>query len=67
MKSRAAYHHAYYVAHREAYRERGRRYRQALKADPVAYRAWIEKARLYKRRVFGWVRTYRKRGVYENA
>lgn len=67
MSERAAYHRAYYAANRERFLERRRRDWEALKADPVAYRAFIEKARQYKRRVFGWVRTYRKRSRNHEA
>lgn len=61
MTDRTLYHRAYYQTHRDVIRERGRLYREALRLDPIAWSAFIEKARLYKRRVFGWVRTYRKR------
>ena len=61
MKDRTEQLHLWYVANRERLLKKYAAYRAAVKADPVAYRAHIEKARLYKRKVFGWKRTYRRR------
>ncbi len=58
---RRAYQVRYYAANRDLYLARSKRYYAAVKTDPAAYRMRIEQERLYKRRRFGWVRTYRRR------
>lgn len=53
--------HRYYLANQEKLRLRQRTYYANLKKDPVAYLGFIEKSRLYKRKKFGWKRTYKIR------
>ncbi len=61
MKDRAEQLHDWYIKNRKRLLKKYQLYRATVKADPIAYAAHIEKARLYKRKVFGWKRTYRTR------
>lgn len=50
----------YYLKNRERIRLQTALYRAKLKSDPVAWAVFIEKARLYHRKKYGWERTYQK-------
>jgi hypothetical protein len=65
VPGRQAYHRGYYAAHRAVCLARSKRYYAAVKSDPAAYGSRIEQERLYKRRRFGWKRTYRRRRIQE--
>lgn len=60
-EKRASDCHAWYLLNKESVKTKSATYRAMVKASPVAWAAFIEKARLYKRRVHGWKRTYRAR------
>jgi hypothetical protein len=67
---RAIAQRAWYVRNAVVLKLKAQLYRQRLRADPVAWAGYLAKARVYKRRKFGWTRVYKPRvrpsgGLYD--
>lgn len=58
---RAADCHAWYLRNKAYVKMKTGLYRKTIRNDPILWETYLAKARVYKRKRFGWKRIYRRR------